>query len=93
MLSDSTTERVDNFQVFKDHIDGELKIKDLANSLIKIIAFKINDLEYTHLYLTMWSKLMIYYTLILHSMYLLTQNEIRLQNRPIKIVLRFLRFD
>lgn len=97
-INGSPIERVDKFKYLGVIIDRELKFKDHANSLIKTIAFKINYLRRCSRCLTMWSKHVIYNTLILPHfnycstiLYLLNQNEIqrlqKMQNRAMRIIL------
>lgn len=98
MLGNIAIEMVDKFKYLGVIIDRQLKFKEHANNLIKIISYKINYLYRCSHYLTRWTRTILFNTLILPHfnycstiLFLLNQNELyrfkKLQNRAMRIIL------
>lgn len=98
-LNDREIEKVNKFVYLGVTIDSQLKFKEHANQVIKTVAYKVNYLRRCSPYLSQWSKLMIYNSIILPHLnycstilFFLNQNEMtrlqKMQNRAMRIILQ-----
>lgn len=102
-LGGNLIERVEKMVYLGVTVDSQLKFRDHANQIIKTIAYKVNYLRRCSPYLSQWSRLMVYNTIILPHfnfcptvLYMIGQNETsrlqKLQNRAMRIILKCSRF-